>query len=49
MKSNSVYDQYCELKGKYPDAILLFRTGDSYETYEDDAKGRSRDTWYHSH
>ena len=38
MESNNVYDQYCELKSKHPDAVLLFRTGDSYETYEDDAK-----------
>jgi len=30
--------QYADLKAKHPDAILLFRTGDFYETYKDDAK-----------
>ena len=29
--------QYLELKGKHPDAILLFRVGDFYETFSDDA------------
>ncbi|MCA1644983.1 MAG: DNA mismatch repair protein MutS [Chloroflexi bacterium] len=29
--------QYLELKGRQPDAILLFRLGDFYETFEDDA------------
>ena len=29
--------QYNEIKGKYPDAILLFRVGDFYETFGDDA------------
>ena len=28
---------YHELKEKHPDAILLFRCGDFYETYDDDA------------
>ena len=27
-----------EIKSKYPDAVLLFRCGDFYEAYEDDAK-----------
>lgn len=30
--------QYHELKSKHPDAVLLFRCGDFYETYNDDAK-----------
>ena len=30
--------QYRDLKAKYPDAMLLFRCGDFYETYEDDAR-----------
>lgn len=30
--------QYRDLKSKHPDAVLLFRCGDFYETYEDDAK-----------
>ena len=29
--------QYFEMKGKHPDAILLFRVGDFYETFSDDA------------
>lgn len=29
--------QYTSIKGKYPDAILLFRVGDFYETFSDDA------------
>lgn len=30
--------QFYELKTKHPDAVLLFRCGDFYETYSDDAK-----------
>ena len=30
--------QWCEIKGQYPDALLLFRVGDFYEAYNDDAK-----------
>lgn len=30
--------QYNSIKGKYPDAILLFRVGDFYETFGEDAK-----------
>jgi len=30
--------QYAELKSKHPDALLLFRCGDFYESYEDDAE-----------
>ena len=30
--------QFQELKEKHPDAMLLFRCGDFYETYGDDAK-----------
>ena len=29
--------QYIEMKGKHPDAILLFRVGDFYETFSSDA------------
>lgn len=29
--------QYNSIKGKYPDAILLFRVGDFYETFAQDA------------
>ncbi len=30
--------QYLELKGRRPDAILFFRLGDFYETFEEDAR-----------
>ena len=30
--------QWKELKAKHPDALLLFRVGDFYEMYEQDAK-----------
>lgn len=33
----SILQQYDNIKGKHPDAILLFRVGDFYETYRDDA------------
>ena len=29
--------QYAEVKAKYPEALLLFRVGDFYETFGDDA------------
>ena len=29
--------QFFDLKAKHPDALLLFRCGDFYETYADDA------------
>lgn len=29
--------QHREIKTKYPDAVLLFRVGDFYETFSDDA------------
>jgi DNA mismatch repair protein MutS len=34
--------QYMELKRRQPDAILLFRLGDFYETFEDDAHVAAR-------
>ena len=34
--------QYAEMKKKHPDAILLFRVGDFYETFSDDAIDSSR-------
>ena len=34
--------QYHSVKAKYPDTILLFRMGDFFETFEDDAKITSR-------
>lgn len=40
--STPVMRQYREIKAKYPDAIVLFRMGDFYETFEEDAKVTSR-------
>jgi len=40
--STPVMKQYREIKSRYPDAILLFRMGDFYETFEEDAKITSR-------
>ena len=37
MKENTIFEQFKKLKEKYPDAVLLFRCGDFYETYMDDA------------
>src|SRR5215475_6154758 len=34
--------QYLELKRRHPDALLLFRLGDFYETFEDDAHVAAR-------
>ena len=35
--------QYLRMKGEHPDAILLFRMGDFYETFDDDARVVSRE------
>ena len=35
--------QYLDIKRRYPDAILLFRMGDFYETFDDDARVIARD------
>jgi DNA mismatch repair protein MutS len=34
--------QYLQVKAKYPDTILLFRMGDFYETFDEDARVASR-------
>ena len=34
--------QYFEIKSQYPEAILLYRVGDFYETYGEDALTASR-------
>lgn len=36
-KVTPLMQQYFRVKGKYPDAILLFRVGDFYETFGEDA------------
>jgi DNA mismatch repair protein MutS len=35
--------QYLEIKKKYPDAILFFRLGDFYETFDQDAETAARE------
>ncbi len=37
VKETPLMKQYAELKAQYPDAILLFRVGDFYETFGTDA------------
>jgi DNA mismatch repair protein MutS len=37
IKETPLMKQYNEIKAKYPDAILLFRVGDFYETFGSDA------------
>ena len=37
-KTTSMRQQYLALKSQHPDCILLFRVGDFYETFDDDAK-----------
>ena len=36
-KETPLMKQYNSIKAKYPDALLLFRVGDFYETFGDDA------------
>ncbi|HMK38127.1 MAG TPA: DNA mismatch repair protein MutS [Bacteroidota bacterium] len=40
--STPLMKQYAQVKAKHPDTILLFRMGDFFETFEDDAKITSR-------
>ena len=37
VKETPLMKQYNSIKAKYPDAILLFRVGDFYETFGEDA------------
>lgn len=41
-KETPLMKQYNEIKAKYPDACLLFRVGDFYETFGDDAVRASK-------
>ncbi|UCH10654.1 MAG: DNA mismatch repair protein MutS [Fidelibacterota bacterium] len=41
-RSTPLMRQYREAKKAYPDAIMLFRMGDFYETFEEDAKVTSQ-------
>ena len=36
-KITPLMKQYNDIKSKYPDTILLFRVGDFYETFGEDA------------
>ena len=38
VEPSPVARQYVEMKAKHPDAVLLFRVGDFYESFGDDAK-----------
>ena len=38
-----IRQQYLEIKRQYPDAILFFRLGDFYETFDEDAEITSRE------
>ncbi|MFC2000812.1 DNA mismatch repair protein MutS [Chloroflexota bacterium] len=38
MKPTPIRKQYLEIKRRYPEAIVLFRLGDFYETFDEDAK-----------
>ena len=38
----AMQEQYGQLKSKHPDAVLLFRTGDNYVAYKEDAQTASR-------
>jgi DNA mismatch repair protein MutS len=49
MKDNMtpIRQQYLKIKHQYPHAILFFRLGDFYETFDEDAKQpRANWTWF---
>ncbi len=41
-KTTPMFAQYLEIKARHPDALLLFRMGDFYETFFDDARDLAR-------
>ena len=43
MSITPVRRQYLKIKQRYPEAIVFFRLGDFYETFDDDAKVTSRE------
>ena len=43
MSGTPLRRQYLEIKRRHPDAILLFRIGDFYEAFDDDARTISRE------
>ena len=42
-KVTPIRKQYLEIKNKYPDALLFFRLGDFYETFDEDAEITARE------
>jgi DNA mismatch repair protein MutS len=42
MSSTPMMKQYGEIKSRYPDTLLLYRMGDFYETFDEDAVTASR-------
>ena len=42
-KVSPVRKQYLEIKRRYPDAIVFFRLGDFYETFDQDAEIAARE------
>ena len=42
-KVSPVRKQYLEIKRQYPEAILFFRLGDFYETFDQDAEITARE------
>lgn len=43
MTELTYFQQFQQIKKKYPDALLLFRYGDFYEAYGDDAEACSKE------
>ncbi|MBM4432700.1 MAG: DNA mismatch repair protein MutS [Chloroflexi bacterium] len=43
MEGTPIRQQYLRIKRRYPEAIVLFRLGDFYETFDEDAKLASRE------
>ena len=41
--STPIRQQYLRIKRKYPQAVVFFRLGDFYETFDDDARTVSRE------
>ena len=43
LKYTPMINQYLKIKNKYPDTLILFRLGDFYELFFDDAKIASKE------
>lgn len=41
-QEKSLLESYNWMKSKHPDSVFLFRSGDSYESYKEDAEKISR-------